>query len=79
MTPREVGSLCSSIPLVDNYGHVVERRTGVLVPASVSKWADLTVSNPWRDQSYVEFGEEYVYSYCCADQIHVRTSSYTSL
>ncbi|KHN17476.1 hypothetical protein glysoja_027019 [Glycine soja] len=64
LTPREVGSLCSSIPLVDNYGHVVERRTGVLVPASVSKWADLTVSNPWRDQSYVEFGEEYVYSYC---------------
>ncbi|KAG5041395.1 hypothetical protein JHK85_013871 [Glycine max] len=58
LTPREVGSLCSSIPLVDNYGHVVERRTGVLVPASVSKWADLTVSNPWRDQSYVEFGEE---------------------
>lgn len=55
LTPREVGSLCSSIPLVDNYGHVVERRTGVLVPASVSKWADLTVSNPWRDQSYVEF------------------------
>ncbi|RDX71798.1 hypothetical protein CR513_48798, partial [Mucuna pruriens] len=71
LTSREVGSLCCSMPLVDNYGHIVERRAGVLVPANVSKWADLTVSNPWRDEGYVELAEEYVYPYCYAGQ-HTR-------
>ncbi|XP_061338867.1 uncharacterized protein LOC133285633 [Gastrolobium bilobum] len=71
LTLQEVGSLCGSMPLVDNYGCVTACRVGVLVPANVSKWADLTVSNPWRDEGYIELGKEYVYSYHCAGQ-HTR-------
>ncbi|KAE9607316.1 hypothetical protein Lal_00026672 [Lupinus albus] len=58
---REVDGLCSSLPLVDNYGYVTDSRKGVLVPANVSKWADLIVSNPWRSEGYVELGEEYLH------------------
>ncbi|TKY68752.1 hypothetical protein E2542_SST05012 [Spatholobus suberectus] len=50
------------MPLVDNYGQVTEYRKGVLVPANVSKWADLIVSNPWRNEDYVELGKEYLHS-----------------
>ncbi|XP_027336201.1 uncharacterized protein LOC113850066 [Abrus precatorius] len=60
LTSREVHALCSSMPLVDNYGCVIQCRKGVLVPANVSKWADLIVSNPWRNEDYVELGKEYL-------------------
>jgi sacsin len=38
------------------------------VPANVSKWADLIVSNPWRHESYVELGKEYLNSSSYAGQ-----------
>ncbi|XP_020203404.1 uncharacterized protein LOC109788952 [Cajanus cajan] len=60
LSDSEVNDLCRSMPLVDNYGHVTECRKGVLVPANVSKWADLIVSNPWRNENYVELGKEYL-------------------
>jgi len=68
LSSSEVQGLCSSMPLVDNYGHVIGSRKGVLVPASGSKWAELIVSNPWRNQDYVELGKEYLHSLDCAGQ-----------
>ncbi|KAF7834061.1 ATP/DNA-binding protein [Senna tora] len=58
----EVEDLCSSMPLIDNYGGVAACRVGVLMPANVSKWADLIVSNPWRAEGYVELSEDYLHS-----------------
>ncbi|KAG2675395.1 hypothetical protein I3760_12G002100 [Carya illinoinensis] len=46
--------------LVDNYGNLIRQKTGVMVPAKLSKWAGLIGSNPWRRESYVELGEEYL-------------------
>lgn len=69
MSKREVDALCNSMPLVVNYGSITEIRKGVLVPANVSKWADLIVSNPWRNENYVELGKEYLNSSCYAGQI----------
>ncbi|RDX63859.1 hypothetical protein CR513_57659, partial [Mucuna pruriens] len=60
LSSHEIHHLGSSMPLVDNYGHVTECRKGILVPANVSKWADLIVSNPWRNENYVELGKEYL-------------------
>ncbi|XP_041022940.1 uncharacterized protein LOC121263964 [Juglans microcarpa x Juglans regia] len=56
----EVDYLCGIMPLVDNYGNLIRQRKGVLVPANRSKWAGLTGSNPWRGESHVELGEEYL-------------------
>ncbi|KAJ1427869.1 Histidine kinase/HSP90-like ATPase superfamily [Sesbania bispinosa] len=63
-----ITTLNISMPLVDNYGCVTECRKGVLVPANVSKWADLIGSNPWRNENYVELGKEYLRSSYYADQ-----------
>ncbi|KAJ8629753.1 hypothetical protein MRB53_023076 [Persea americana] len=52
-------SRCSSIPVVDRFGHVNIDRIAVLMPASGSKWAALMSSNPWAKENYVELGEEY--------------------
>ncbi|KAI5435695.1 uncharacterized protein LOC127118737 [Lathyrus oleraceus] len=68
LTKREVDSLCNSMPLVDSYGSITVKGEGVLVPANVSKWADLIVSNPWRDEDYVELGKEYLNSSSYAGQ-----------
>ncbi|CAJ1949708.1 unnamed protein product [Sphenostylis stenocarpa] len=68
LSRSEVQGLCSSMPLVDNYGNVTVYRKGVLVPANVSKWADLIVSNPWRNEDYVELGKEYLLPFDCADK-----------
>ncbi|KAL3571318.1 hypothetical protein D5086_028567 [Populus alba] len=56
-----VDSLCGKMPLVDSYGHVTKERSGVLVPANGSKWVELIGSNPWREENYVELGEDYVH------------------
>lgn len=53
-------SLYGNVPLVDNYGNVTTRRNGVLVPANDSRWTCLLVSNPWRQEGYVELGEDYL-------------------
>ncbi|CAK8560112.1 unnamed protein product [Lathyrus sativus] len=68
LSKREVDALCNSMPLVDSYGAVTEIGQGVLVPANVSKWADLIVSNPWRNENYVELGKEYLNSSSYAGQ-----------
>ncbi|XP_034712061.1 uncharacterized protein LOC117934471 isoform X1 [Vitis riparia] len=61
--PKEkVDYLCGIMPLVDNYGHVMGRRKGVLVPANGSKWVGLMGANPWREEGYVELGEDYLRS-----------------
>ncbi|KAL6563091.1 hypothetical protein OROHE_005678 [Orobanche hederae] len=42
---------------------LVSRKGGVLVPANGSHWVQLAGgSNPWRDEDYVELGEDYLYS-----------------
>ncbi|XP_071694362.1 uncharacterized protein [Rutidosis leptorrhynchoides] len=56
---HEVEALCGCMPIVDNYGQVNTSRTGVLVPANGSKWVELIGSNPWRQDNYVELGEDY--------------------
>ncbi|KAJ9676552.1 hypothetical protein PVL29_021860 [Vitis rotundifolia] len=61
--PKEkVDYLCGIMPLVDNYGHVMRRRKGVLVPANGSKWVGMMGANPWREEGYVELGEDYLRS-----------------
>jgi sacsin len=66
LSEREVVSLCGKMPLVDSYGHVIKARNAVLVPATESKWAQLIGSNPWREESYVELGEDYLHPACFA-------------
>ncbi|XP_028766278.1 uncharacterized protein LOC114724136 [Neltuma alba] len=68
LSKRQVDDLCQSLPLIDNYGRVSTCRQGVLVPAKGSKWADLIVSNPWRDEGYVELKEDYLHSRFYASQ-----------
>ncbi|KAK3183207.1 hypothetical protein Dsin_030493 [Dipteronia sinensis] len=60
LSEREVDSLCSKMPLVDNYGHSNTRRNKILVPANGSKWAELIDSNPWTHEGYIELGEDYL-------------------
>ncbi|XP_058745309.1 uncharacterized protein LOC131618058 [Vicia villosa] len=60
LTSKQVSSLSSSMPLVDNYGQINKSRCVVLLPANVSKWANLMVSNPWRNERYVELGKAYL-------------------
>ncbi|CAJ2664762.1 unnamed protein product [Trifolium pratense] len=60
LSSQEVDDLCSSMPLVDKQGRVKKSRNGVLLPANVSKWADLMVSNPWINEGYVELGKAYL-------------------
>ncbi|KAK9190781.1 hypothetical protein WN943_019391 [Citrus x changshan-huyou] len=60
LSSGKVDLLCGQMPLVDNYGDVKTRRSGVLVPANESKWAELIVSNPWSQEGYVELGEDYL-------------------
>ncbi|CAL5348684.1 unnamed protein product [Camellia sinensis] len=45
-----------------NYGRVMAARKGVLVPANGSKWISLIGSNPWREDGFVELGEDYLCS-----------------
>ncbi|KAB5525185.1 hypothetical protein DKX38_022934 [Salix brachista] len=66
LNEEEVDSLCGKMPLVDSYGHVTKERSGVLVPANGSKWAELIGSNPWREENYVELGEDYLHPACFA-------------
>uniref|UniRef100_A0A2N9J2L5 Sacsin/Nov domain-containing protein n=1 Tax=Fagus sylvatica TaxID=28930 RepID=A0A2N9J2L5_FAGSY len=56
----DVGYLCGSMPLVDNYGDLKRQRNGVLVPANGSKWVGLIGSNPWRGEGYVQLAEDYL-------------------
>lgn len=61
LSGREVNHLCASMPLVDNR-RVTTQWKGVLVPANGCKWFSLMGSNPWRDQGFVELGEDYLHS-----------------
>ncbi|XP_042504941.1 uncharacterized protein LOC122081759 [Macadamia integrifolia] len=61
LSERDVDQFCGyEMPLVDNYGCVTRRRSGVLVPANESKWVRLIGTNPWRGENYVELGEDYL-------------------
>ncbi|CAL5327465.1 unnamed protein product [Camellia sinensis] len=62
LSEQEVINLCASMPIVDNYGRVMAARKGVLVPANGSKWVSLIGSNPWREDGFVELGEDYLCS-----------------
>ncbi|KAL7191652.1 hypothetical protein ACSBR2_023687 [Camellia fascicularis] len=61
LSEQEVEKLCASMPIVDNYGRVMASRKGVLVPNNGSKWVRLIGSNIWRDDGFVELGEDYLY------------------
>ncbi|CAJ2664742.1 unnamed protein product [Trifolium pratense] len=60
LSSQTVYALCRSMPLVDKFGRITKSRKGVLLPADVSKWADLIGSNPWRNENYVELGKAYL-------------------
>ncbi|KAK4849791.1 hypothetical protein QYF36_000812 [Acer negundo] len=60
LSEREVASLCSEMPLVDNYGQSNTRWNKILVPANGSKWVELIGSNPWTHEGYIELGEDYL-------------------
>ncbi|KAK9120165.1 hypothetical protein Scep_018258 [Stephania cephalantha] len=55
-------NLCKKMPLLvtNNSGCVTTGRSGVLVPAKVSKWVKLVGSNPWEQKGYVELQEDYL-------------------
>ncbi|KAF3436790.1 hypothetical protein FNV43_RR19543 [Rhamnella rubrinervis] len=57
---NQVNELGDTMPLVDSYGYVIKQRKGVLVPANGSKWTGLIVSNLWKENGYIELGEDYV-------------------
>ncbi|KAG6508896.1 hypothetical protein ZIOFF_034278 [Zingiber officinale] len=57
-----INSLFSHLPIVDEYSGVILGKREVLVPASVSKWAILIGSNPWRHDNYVVLSREYLSS-----------------
>ncbi|KAK1318122.1 hypothetical protein QJS10_CPB04g00156 [Acorus calamus] len=59
MLEGQVRELCGSMPLVDNYGGMYKKWSGVLVPAKGSKWIGLLGSNPWRRQSFIELSGDY--------------------
>ena len=65
---HEIGGLCNFMPVVDNYGQTITLRHRVLLPASVSNWANLLVSNPWRNENFVELGTAYLDASSYADQ-----------
>ncbi|KAL8143905.1 hypothetical protein V2J09_016937 [Rumex salicifolius] len=56
----ETEKLSSRMPLINNYGQIVARRNGVLVPANGSTWVQLLNSNPWKAEDYVELHEDYL-------------------
>ncbi|TVU25294.1 hypothetical protein EJB05_27786, partial [Eragrostis curvula] len=60
MPDWSVSHICSLLPVVDNLGCVIATRSVVLVPSKGSKWAALLGENPWRTQSYVELGDDYM-------------------
>ncbi|XP_038879398.1 uncharacterized protein LOC120071283 [Benincasa hispida] len=60
LTDMEVQSLCGAMPVVDTYGGVIKNRQELLIPAGVSKWAQLLDSNPWQNYGYVELGADYI-------------------
>ncbi|GLT39951.1 hypothetical protein SLA2020_141160 [Shorea laevis] len=60
LSEEQVRTLCGSMPIVDDYGYVRTRWTGVLVPANGSKWVNLVVSKLWKGEDYVVLGEEYL-------------------
>ncbi|CAL4991903.1 unnamed protein product [Urochloa decumbens] len=62
MPEWSVKHICNLIPIVDNCGYVVATRSLVLVPSKESRWAALLGENPWRQQNYVELGDDYVCS-----------------
>ncbi|XP_004517178.1 uncharacterized protein, partial [Cicer arietinum] len=68
LSSREVDDLCRSMPLVDKYGRIIKTRKEVFLPANVSKWADLIVSNPWINGHYVELTKMYLNEYSYAGQ-----------
>ncbi|VFQ62573.1 unnamed protein product [Cuscuta campestris] len=55
-------SLCRSMPLVDDNKRVATQRGGVIVPANGAKWVQLTGSNLWKGEGYIELGEDYLHS-----------------
>ncbi|GAU37289.1 hypothetical protein TSUD_354450 [Trifolium subterraneum] len=60
LSSQTVYTLCRSMPLVDKFGRITKSIKGVLLPADVSKWANLIGSNPWRNENYVELGKVYL-------------------
>ncbi|XP_074561509.1 uncharacterized protein LOC141817783 [Curcuma longa] len=55
-----INTLLSQLPIVDEYGKVIVQRTAILKPASMSKWAILIGSNPWKAEKYVVLSKEYL-------------------
>lgn len=62
LSKEQVDGLCAFMPLVDNYGRVAITKSGVLVPARGSNWVGLIGSNPWRQEGFLELGEDYLLS-----------------
>lgn len=61
-----LAGLCSEMPIIDSYGNVVKKRNNILVPANGSKWVGLMVTNPWRNEKYVEMSSDYMSAGCFA-------------
>lgn len=59
ITEGNITKLCAAMPVIDNNGYVVTRRSSLLIPSKGSKWAALMVSNPWSAQNYVELSADY--------------------
>ncbi|KAJ4799969.1 ATP/DNA binding protein [Rhynchospora pubera] len=56
---QSIRHLCALMPIIDNHGSLITKRTKVLVPARCSKWFSLMGSNPWRSENYIELSGDY--------------------
>ncbi|KAM7255794.1 hypothetical protein ACFE04_011535 [Oxalis oulophora] len=57
-----VKGLCKRMPILDNAGYFVRKKTGVLVPGKESNWVKLMSSNLWSREEYIELSEDYLNS-----------------
>lgn len=56
-----LSELCGTMPVIDSNGNfvIVEKRNSIIVPAKGSKWVGLMVTNPWRNEGYIELFADY--------------------
>ncbi|WVZ51580.1 hypothetical protein U9M48_002713 [Paspalum notatum var. saurae] len=54
-----LSELCRTMPVIDSYGSVVNKRNSIMVPAKGSKWVGLMGTNPWRNAGYIELSADY--------------------
>eukprot|EP01018_Ginkgo_biloba_P017680 Gb_37162 [translate_table: standard] len=66
ISPGDVHSLCSKLPVVDNCDNIHKSAKVILVPECISKWFKLLGDNPWSYLGFVVLSERYLRPPPCA-------------